>query len=473
MNPITRYGLSALTLALLHSHAWAEDEPAPVQPFAEPVVTSEFFQKLTLQTGYGPQDSTVGNGRKVFQSYRYEPSFSWYSPEKRWAKWQVFGRAWVNYNTSQTSTGLQEDNNSNREARERPEYFYSELREFYVRRNLLGDDPRYSLTLGRQSYSDRYGIWWDDTFESVRFNYQDANSSGFLAAGKKFYYYNTDINTLDETDKDIFYGLGEYAWRWRQGHTAGVRMLYENDYSDSNVNDRQDFQGLRAGLFLEGQNLDLAALSDYHLELATLRGNIDSTDGNGVQSSDTTRGWALLGEVGKRFQDLPWTPRFALRAGITDKPDDANDGFYLNRIQSDRVVDPERYSSRLISSFINVNVRNLQYYGFALETQPTPRTSLDFKVSDLYLRNENGELPIRIDSDQRRARNQQITLGNNSGRSIGQVVDVNYYWRMFPIAYEGKHLNLNTLVSASYLRAGEAVQSGDDYQLTLGIVIRY
>ncbi|WP_416638475.1 hypothetical protein [Pseudomonas sp. OHS18] len=177
--------------------------------------------------------------------------------------------------------------------------------------------------------------------------------------------------------------------------------------------------------------------------------------------------------MGKRFQDLPWTPRFALRGGITDKPDDGNDGFYLNRIQSDRVVDPERYSSRLISSFINVNVRNLQYYGFALETQPTPRTSLDFKVSDLYLRNENGELPIRIDSDQRRARNQQIALGNNNGRSIGQVVDVNYYWRMFPIAYQGKHLNLNTLVSASYLRAGDAVQSGDDYQLTLGVVIRY
>ncbi|WP_416638474.1 hypothetical protein [Pseudomonas sp. OHS18] len=177
----------------------------------------------------------------------------------------MFGRAWVNYNTSQTSTGLQEDNSSNREARERPEYFYSELREFYVRRNLLGDDPRYSLTVGRQSYSDRYGIWWDDTFESVRFNYQDANSSGFLAAGKKFYYYNTDINTLDETDEAIVYAMGEYAWRWTQGHTAGVRMLYENDYSDSNVNDRQDFTGLRAGLFFEGQNLDLAPLSDYHL----------------------------------------------------------------------------------------------------------------------------------------------------------------------------------------------------------------
>lgn len=473
MSPIKTCGLSAITLVLLHSHAWADEDITPALPFAEPVITSEVFQKLTLQTGYGPQDSTIGNNRESFQSYRYEPSFIWYSPEKRWAKWQVFGRAWINYDTSQASTALQEDNNPQRDERERPEYFYSELRELYVRRNLLWDDPRYSVTVGRQSYSDHYGIWWDDTFESVRFNYQDSFSSGFLAAGQKLYYYNTDVNSLDETDEGIFYAMGEYAWRWQQGHSAGVRMLYEDDHSDSNVNDRQDFKGLRAGLFFDGQNLNASPISDYHVELATLRGNIDSTASNGQQTDSNTRGWALLGEVGKRFQDLPWTPRFALRAGITDKPDDENDGFYLNRIQSDRVVDPERYSSRLISSFINVNVRNLQYYGVALETQPTPRTSLDLKISDLYLRNKNGDLPIRIDREQRQARNQDIAAGGNRGRSVGQVVDVNYYWKMFPIAYQGRHLDLNTLVSASYLRAGDALDSGDDYQLTLGIVMRY
>jgi alginate production protein len=342
-----------------------------------------------------------------------------------------------------------------------------------VRRNLLWDDPRYSVSVGRQSYSDRYGIWWDDTFESVRFNYQDSFSSGFLAAGQKLYYYNTDVNNLDPSDEDIFYAMGEYAWNWTPGHTAGTRMLYQGDHSDHNINDRQDFNGLRAGLFFDGKNLALDSISDYHLELATLRGEIDSIDSNGVQGNDNTRGWAVLGEVGKRFQDLPWTPRFALHAGITDKPDDAFDGFFLNNIESDRVVEVERYSSRLVSSFINVNVRNLQYFGVALQTQPTPRSSLDLKISDLYLRDENGDLPVRVDRDQRQARNQAIAQSINSGRSVGQVVDVNYYWKMFPIAYEGKHLDLNTLISASYLRAGEAIASGDDYQLTLGIVMRY
>lgn len=70
---------------------------------SEPVITSEFFNKLTLQTGYGPQDSQVGRDRKSFYSLRYEPSFAWYSPEKRWARWMVYGRLWLNYDSSQSS----------------------------------------------------------------------------------------------------------------------------------------------------------------------------------------------------------------------------------------------------------------------------------------------------------------------------------------------------------------------------------
>jgi alginate production protein len=474
MNTFNALRFSAALLALLSSSTWAADEPALTRAFDDEVITSEVFHKLTLQTGYGPQDSTIGNRRESFQSYRYEPSFHWYSPEKRWAQWQVFGRAWINYDTSQASTALQENNPQAGPERERPEYFYSELRELYVRRNLLWDDPRYSVTLGRQSFFDRYGIWWDDTFESVRFNYQDSFTSGFLALGQKFYYYNTDVNDLDDTDEDIFYAMGEYAWRWNPHNSVGVRMLYENDHSDQNPADRQDFTGLRAGLFFDGQNLDLRPLSDYHLELATLDGTVESIDSNSVRDESHSRGWAVLGEVGKRFNDLPWTPRLALRGGITDKPDDANEGFYLNRIQSDRVVELERYSTRLVSSFINVNVRNLKYYGVTLETQPTPRSSLDFRLSDLYLRNDAGDLPLRVDREQSRTRQANIANGSHDGSSsVGQVLDVNYYWKMFPIAHQGKHLDLNTLLSASYFRAGDAVASGDDYQLTLGIVMHY
>jgi alginate production protein len=53
------------------------------------------------------------------------------------------------------------------------------------------------------------------------------------------------------------------------------------------------------------------------------------------------------------------------------------------------------------------------------------------------------------------------------------MLDVNYYWKMFPVALDGKHLDINALVSASYLNAGSALETGDDYQLSLGVVVSY
>ncbi|MDF3932607.1 ion channel protein AlgE [Pseudomonas citronellolis] len=454
------------------SHAAA---PASLSQTTQAPVTSEFFNKLTMQGGFGPQDSVIGNGRESFYSLRYEPTFIWYSPEQRWAKWQVFGRAWINYDSSQATTGLQDNNQQADRSYERPEYFYSELRELYVRRNLIGDDPRFSASLGRQRFYDTYGIWWDDSIESLRLNYNDTFANGFVAVAQKFWNYNTDVNALDPRDKHTFYGMGEYALRWSGNNWVGTRFLYEDDRSDKDPDDPQDFTGWRAGLFFKGDDLDVTPVfSDYHLELAGLTGKVRSTDDNYVSSRDDTRGWMALGEIGKRFEALPWTPRVALRGGITDKPSDENDGFRLNRIESDRIINPDTYSTRLVSSFVRLDMRNLKYYGVALETRPTPRSSLDFRVSDLRMRDPDGDLPVRVDREQSRERNRARDAGTLSGGdSIGQVYDLNYYWKMFPQAWQGKHVDLNALVSASYLKAGSALQSGDDYQLSFGIVLRY
>mgnify|MGYP007087678707 FL=1 len=90
------------------------------------------------------------------------------------------------------------------------------------------------------------------------------------------------------------------------------------------------------------------------------------------------------------------------------------------------------------------------------------------------MRDPNGALPIRVDADQRSARNDQINRGvNTGGRSVGQMYDVNYYWKMFPLAYEGKRFDVNGLVTASYLNAGNALTSGDDYQISFGVVMSY
>lgn len=441
---------------------------------SEPVITSEFFNKLTLQTGYGPENSQVGRSREMFYSLRYEPSFVWYSPEKRWAKWQVYGRLWLDYDSSQ-SISVQNEN-ANSVDREQPEGWYAEMRELYVKRNLLGDDPRFSLSAGRQRYFDDYGIWWDDSLESLRFSYNDTFAHGFLAVAQKFYNYNSDVNTLADSEERTTYLMGEYAYRWSEHNWAGVRLMHEDDHSGHDPEDRYDFTGMRYGLFFKADDLQVSPLfSDYHVELAGLDGEIDNTNGNGITSTGhSTRGWAALGEIGKRFHDLPWTPRVALRGGLTDKPSDDNDGFRLNTIQSDRITRQGSYSTRLTSSFVSLDLRNLSYYGFALETQPTPRSALDLRLTELKLRDAEGTLPIRIDGDQRSARNQAINQGTHSGgKTVGQMLDLNYYWKMFPVAIDGKHLDVNTLVSASYLNAGNALDTGDDYQLTLGVVISY
>ena len=461
---------AALVLACLPPFLAQADEfdnPAAeadsLSPELEPV-TSLLTHKLFMRTGYGPDETRLGEDRRTFFSLRYEPSYRWYSPEQRWARWELFGRLWLNYDTDPNALQNTEGSDENLSRRR---HAYSEAREFYARRNLLGDDPRFSATFGRQRFSDRFGIWWDDSIEALRLDYNDSFASGFVAVAEKFYYYNSDDNRLDPRDKNIRYLMAEYAWRWHADHWIGARLLHEDDHSGSSVDDRQDFDGLRYGIFLRGDTRQLTSLvSDYQLEAVRLDGTQDITQVNGQRERSDKRGWALVGDVGKRFESLPWTPRVGLSAGLTDRPDDSgNDGFSLNRIQSDRRNDPFSYSSRLVSNLVSVNLSNLAFYGISLETQPTDRSQLDMRLSDLRLRNASAQLPLRTTTD---------GLVRDSGSSqLGQVLDINHYWRMFPLAYDGKRIQLNTLTSLSYFRAGSALEIGDDYQVTLGITLTY
>jgi len=436
----------------------AEGEGAalPALPFSEEIITSEVRNKFTLQTGYGPAESLLGDDRETFYSLRYEPTFIWYSPEKRWSKWEVFTRGWLAYDSSTNSSAFSTDDRQNIEG------FNAELREFYVRRNLLNDDPRFSIAAGRQRYADKLGLWWDDTFESVRFDYTDSRNRGFFAFGKKFYNYNSKVNELDARDEKIYNAMGDYAWRWRDNQWAGVRLSYQKDHSDQSLDDSSDFDGWRYGVFATGDLLSTPIISDYHVEFANVVGTRENIDRAGVTDTDI-HGWALITEFGRRFYDAPWQPRVVLRSGLTDKPSDDADGFFLNRIQSDRLINEQTYSTRLVSSFVRLDMRNLLYYGLGVETKPTSRSSLDLRVSDLRLRNRNGALPIRTNEPQ-----------DTSSNSIGQVLDLNYYWQSFPLAYAGRQFDMNTLVSAGYFFAGPATGNlDDDYQLTLSIVMRY
>lgn len=448
-----------------------DPEPGTLVMQTQPGVTHEILHRLTTQIGYGPENSVLGNDDKIFYRVRYEPTFIGYSDEKLWAKWMLFGRAWLSYDSpsqSNTDEGGGYDDSGFR----KPEYDYAELRELYIQRNLIGDDPRFSATLGRQRFYDDYGIWWDDSIESARFNYTDTFSKGFVAVARKFYTYNTDGNTLDPRDEKITYLFGEYGVRWSANNWLGARFMREDDRSGHDPEDPKDFKGLRTGLYFKGDNLNLP-ISDYHFEFARIRGDVDVTDGRGTERHKV-KGWAAIGEVGKRFHDLPYTPRVALYAGITDKPDGEYSGFNLNRIQSDRVIRPSSYSTRLTSSFVRVNLYNLKYVGVALQANPTPRSSLDFRVSSLYMRDANSDLPIYVDSEQRRARSSAIRLGqHSSGKSLGQVVDAGYYWKMFPVAYDGRHINMNGLFNVSYFRAGSAIKRDNELQISVNFSVNF
>jgi hypothetical protein len=443
---------------------YVSGEPASLSEATRPPVNYEIFHKLTMQAGFGPEESRLGSDNDMFYNFRYEPTFIWYSPEKVWSKWMIFGRAWFNYDSEYIGSSSLSDDNSYAN-RKQPEYFYSELRELYIKRNLIGDDPRFSASLGRQRFYDKYGVWWDDSIESLRLNYTGTFMESFLAVARKYYYYNTDVNKLDPRDDKITYIFGESFWRWSTNNRFGVRLMYEEDSSANDPEDPEDFTGFRYGLFFTGDKLDLP-FTDYHLELMWLTGEVDTTAANWQTHQYDVEGWAVIGEIGKRFTDVTWQPRIALYGGITDDPGANDYGFRLNRIQSDRIIRPGSYSTHLVSSFVRINLQNVMYYGVALNTNPTDRSSLDLRLSDIYLRDTEGDLPITLDTRYRRQR-------DYSSHSIGQVFDVTYYWKMFPQAHEGKHFDLNYLINASYFRAGDAIDSGDDYQASFGIVLKY
>lgn len=455
-----------------------DEQPAQLVDGQLPPVTYLFYNKLTTQIGRGPVNSVLGGDRKSFYSLRYEPSFYWFSPESKWPKWTFYTRAWLNYDSQYYSPSLQEDGGSyeNNRSSKRPQYGYAELREFYIRRGLLWDDPRFSITAGRQRFYDKYGIWWDDSLEAVRFDYNNTLNSGFLAVSQKFWNYNTDVNKLDKQDKKIVYVMGQYEWQWSARNWLGTRFLYENDYSSSDIEDPEDFKGSHVGIFLKGTDQRFTPLfNDYHVEFVRMQGKRKTIDENYNRSTNSVNGWLLLGEIGKRFDEAPWKPRLVLFGGLTDKPKDQYHGYRLNRIQTDRLTTPGSYSTRLVSSFVRLDMSNIMFYGVGIETNPADRTRLDFRISDIRLRNSSAALPIRISQELSRERNQQ--LANNtysSSRSVGQVYDLNYYWQMFPYNYYGKHFTMNTLLNLSYFKSGSASSKvGDDYQITLGLVFRY
>lgn len=442
--------LGTLILALLFARAI----------FAAPESDSKlaFENGLTAQLGYGPdpQAPFLSDERDSFGVVRYAPALRWTVGSEQWPKWEVYSRLWFSYSSDGASSPLFEDDQQLQEGES------LEWRGFYVKVNRLLGRPGLDLTVGRQRYASELGVWWDSSLESVKFNWEQARSSGFLAVGSRFATYNTAIDDLPEDQQSIFYGLGQWKYEWKAKHRFGARLMYENDYSDSNAADPYDVTAVRYGLLFEAQNLD-GFITDYYVDVIGIEGDVSET----VDITETERsfsGWLAGGELGHRFYEAAWRPRVSARVIVSDQATQEFDGYYLNTVQSDRINIESAYRSAVSGSLLTLNMSNLVFYGLKAELQPRPRQSIDILISHVACNSDKGVSPLR----------RVQTQGACANKDLGQSYDMNYVWDMYPGRFSGRQVNWRILFNLSYFDAESHLGAEDsEYQALISTEINF
>ncbi|MCP5162884.1 MAG: hypothetical protein H6999_04190 [Hahellaceae bacterium] len=445
----------------------------PALSVAADAVTPSVFDhwtathKLTLEATYLESD-TLNPTQSLSHSVKYEGYFRYFNGDENWPDWEVMLRPWLVSAAEDRQFQLFSTGGTQFEGE------YVELREFYYQHNRVFGDPAYTLRIGRQQYQGDYGLWWDDSIESVSLAFDETNIGGFIALGQKFHSYNVgldgDVNELSAAERDIFYVFGEFWKEPRAGLRYGVRTVYQYDVSAPNDNsDLSDFHGVKLGGFIQQKNPDQSPGFDYYLDAAVLTGKHQHVNSGGlINDTVNTFGWQVLGEVGYSFAQPVSRDRLAFRLGVTDSPDSRFGGSKLLEIQSDRVTNNGRYSTSLAGSFLDIRFSNILFAGATYRRFVSARNSIEVMVFDLYQRNK--DLPLSASIGDR----YDNGLDTGEGDHIGQLVDVFYSGRIFPYAYEQKRITFDYLASAGYFHNENAIgRSVNDYQVSIGINIRY
>jgi len=406
--------------------------------------------KLTAQVGFGPEDTVVGADEAFFTALRYQPTLRWFWPDSDWPTWEVFTRTWFDYQSSQNQTALLEDN------RTQVDGTSAELREFYVKRHRLFGHVGWSLNIGRQNYTSDYGIWWDDSLESVRLIFNDDSREAFIALGQRFHTYNTSTGSLEANQEDRLYLFGQYRYRWTGQHWAGLRAMQEVDYGDAEIGSPAT-TATRVGIYLNGSTDPLQdQVWDYRLDTAVLSGSAEQADG----TDDSVSGWAVIAEGGTQFEEVSGRPRLGLRLGITDTASSPFDGFYLNDMQSTRVLNEDRPATGLSGSYDRLNFSNLLFYGVIAELEPARRTHWESGLFQVNCRDDRGLLPMGPVLE---GRSQQCRDSD-----VGQVLDTRLTYNVYPFVYGTRTFNWQWVLSATFYRAGPAIDTDkDDFQISL------
>lgn len=340
--------------------------------------------------------------------------------------------------------------------------FYGELREFIITRYNVFNTPSLWLSAGRQYFRDDFGLWWNDTIESVSLHLDDGINKGFIATGSQRFNYNTDDNQLDDAEEDIVYFFGEIHRIWAPHQTIGVRYLAElngNNGSDDNA----EFNSYSVGLALRAEQHPQSLPFDYYLDMGLVNRDISTIT---ISEVDENRkgGWFSLIELGRRLTHFYQGARVAARVLVTDSPEDSTDGFVQNTLQSTRSTWQSYYNRGLAGRFTNLRPRNVLMFGGILQIPVRARRELTLSIFDIRRRN------LALEP----AETLNINYASANGHRIGSVFDAQYLWRSFPYALDGKHLEGNVVFNVGFFRPGEALISMEnDYSVSMLFSIRY
>ncbi|UTF59855.1 alginate export family protein [Gilvimarinus sp. DA14] len=416
-----------------------------------------FANRLTAQAGYGPTLGEIGSDEEGFGVARYAPSLLWWGGEDAWPKWEVYTRLWFSYSSNGASSPVFEDDQDLQEGES------AEWRDFYLKVNRLFGSPGVDLTIGRQRYSSELGVWWDNNLESLKLEWRQAHSDGFIAFGSRLATYNSAIDELPESEEEILYGFGQWRYSWRNKHYAGIRLMLEADQSEAyQAEDPYDVDATRYGLFFQAKDLD-GWFSDYYIDLIGIEGDLVEYAQDQKAQRDFS-GWLAAAEFGKRFYDTAWRPRFALRATVSDEAQDRFDGYYLNSMESDRINIESQFRSAASGSLVELTMSNLLMYGVKMELQPRARQSLDVLITQISCRSATGVMPIE------RTRATDSCAEDN----VGQTYDLNYVWDMYPTRAGSRKVDWRIMVNLSYFAAGSALTPKDsEYQALISTEINF
>ena len=433
---------------------------------AAPLPRHEYDQRLYMSAGESPDfrqrylnDETETNG-----VLRYEPRYHWRSGDTEWHRWDAELRAKLLVAAGQPSS-LQTDENG----RVREDEHYAELRDAWVRRRMLFGQPAMSLALGRQTYKDPEGIYWDLPLESLHFNYQASHWRGLLALGQQWSIWRSDSSELDPRDENVRRVFVSVGQQWLPGHWWDFYGHYQDDVSGNqrdrvdDILDVRDFRGYWSGLRFQGEAGSEVRLG-YNLNAVFQEGEVDSYVIQGAGSrhrdQDVMQGHLVMAELYGGLNQLGWRPTVGVRLASTDTPDHAGDGYFQSRVQSNRRPGVADLSTGVLGDLLDYEMRNLSFMAAYYRQQLWPRADLELLAGSLQRNNTN----LLVNSPIRNP----LVDGEDD---LGRVLNVALGWRSYPLAIsERRQMQLSARLSYSAFEMGDAYQRAEQIHQVLLVI---